>query len=132
VCRLTRIGAVPQSINDCRSDESRSGGCLLDWGVLDFDWARWTLGEVIRVHAVMASWQAGEVHKEYALATLRHESGCITYLELSWAHPDCRYTIDISGRTGKIEFDSTWIRREKGSDSELSDASARMFDHLSP
>ena len=111
VCRLVRVGAVPKGTEGWRGDESRSGGCLVDWGILDFDWARWTLGDVVRIQAATASWDAGGDRKDYAIATLRHESGCISHVEVSWAHPNRRHAIDVSGRDGKIEFDSAWDGR---------------------
>lgn len=111
VCRLVHVGAVPGGPASWRGDDARAGGCLLDWGILDFDWMRWTFGEVARIHAAARRGEAGGHRTDYAIATLRHESGCISHVEVSWAHPHARHAIDVSGRDGKIEFDSAWDGR---------------------
>jgi len=81
VIRATRASAFPRWASDnWFADERRSGGPIVDLIIHDIDWIRWTLGEVKRVYA--------KRNGNYALVTLRLESGAICHVEGSWAHPE--------------------------------------------
>lgn len=99
--RTARLGAMPHGANEPNwyADFGQSGGVALDWMVHDFDWLRWTFGPVERVFA------KGRI--DYALATLRFESGAIAHVTGSWAHPSgFRATFEIAGDGGIVEYDS--------------------------
>ena len=102
--RTRRGGAMPRGWNDWFANFSMSGGCILDLMVHDFDWLRWTFGEVERVYA------KGLVDShmpalDYALVTLRFVSGAIGHVEGTWADPsDFKVTIEIAGDKGLLEF----------------------------
>ncbi|MBC8140313.1 MAG: Gfo/Idh/MocA family oxidoreductase [Armatimonadetes bacterium] len=90
------------------ADPAQSGGVVLDMILHDFDWLRWTLGEVTRVYG------KGLFHLtkhtgvlDYALVTLRFASGAVAHVTGSWAHPGgFRTTLEIAGNAGLIEHDS--------------------------
>lgn len=118
----TRRGGAGPSRETARwfFDFDRSGGVLLDLVIHDFDWLRWTLGEVKTLYA--RSVLAGvprELHDssvtepplgDYSLTTLTFESGAIAHVEGSWmdAGP-FRTTFEVCGSDGMIEFDSSKV-----------------------
>lgn len=86
-------------------DDERSGGVLLDLAIHDFDFLRWTLGEVEDVFARRRRWD----DHDYALATLRFESGAIGHVDARWPNrPDLPFAtrFEIAGDEGLLEFDS--------------------------
>ena len=102
--RTRRGGPMPRGWNDWFADFDLSGGCILDLMVHDFDWLRWTFGEVERVYA------HGLLEKQlpafdYALVTLRFASGAIGHVEGTWADPGgFKVTIEIAGDKGLLEY----------------------------
>lgn len=87
-------------------DHHVSGGVLVDLAVHDFDWLRWTLGEVDHLYAksVGAATMQGP---DYALTTLTFESGAVAHVESTWMDPSgSRTTFEVCGSGGMIEFDS--------------------------
>ena len=88
------------------SDHSKSGGVLLDLAIHDFDWLRWTLGEVKSVFAKSLGAIRGE-GPDYALTTLQFDSGAIAHVEATWMDPSgFRVTFEVCGSGGMIEYDS--------------------------
>src|SRR5215210_7182584 len=93
--------------NDWYADWRVSGGVLLDLVIHDFDFLRWTLGEVERVYA------RGILGREYnrldyVLATLRFESGAIAHVEGHWGYPGpFNYSIEVAGSDALLAVDST-------------------------
>lgn len=97
--RTSRTGGQPRSANDWFLDEAQSGGVTLDLIVHDFDWLRWTFGDVKRVYA--RGW------RDYALVTLRFDGDLMAHVTGSWTHSDgFRTTFEIAGDAGLIEHDS--------------------------
>jgi predicted dehydrogenase len=84
-----------------------SGGPLLDLAVHSFDYLAWVIGSpAVRVHAVAADSPAGP--STYAVATVRHASGALGQVEVSWAHPVARgfkVVVEVTGREGRISWD---------------------------
>ncbi|MGJ3240336.1 MAG: Gfo/Idh/MocA family protein [Anaerolineae bacterium] len=109
VIRLSRAGYQPRKKNDnWFTDESRSGGMMLDLMVHDYDYARWIGGNVKRVYARSVRGTTPEAPGDYALVTLRFEDGAIAHIEGGWAYPPgfFRTSFDIAGTDGVIEFKS--------------------------
>jgi predicted dehydrogenase len=102
--RTRRGGPMPRGWNDWFADFELSGGCILDLMVHDFDWLRWTFGEVKRVYA------QGLLDKQlpafdYSLVTLRFASGAIGHVEGTWADPGgFKVTMEIAGDKGLLEY----------------------------
>ena len=106
--RTARLAGMPSGGTTWYGDSSQSGGVVLDMIVHDFDWLRWTFGPVTRVFAQGLYGRPEHAGKrDYALVTLRHESGVVSHVTGSWAHPSgFRTTLEIAGDAGLIEHDS--------------------------
>ncbi|MFC7007287.1 Gfo/Idh/MocA family protein [Halalkalicoccus salilacus] len=80
-------------------------GVLLDLAIHDFDFLRWTLGPVEHVFARRQQWD----DHEYALATLRFESGAVGHVDARWPNrPELPFVteFELAGDEGLLEFDS--------------------------
>ncbi len=107
--RAARVAGLPGAGRDYNwfGDPLQSGGVVLDLIIHDFDWLRWTFGPVSRVYAVGLYGKPQYVgHMDYALVTLRFQSGAVGHVTGSWAHAGFRTTFEIAGDTGLIEHDS--------------------------
>lgn len=111
VMRLKRVSYVPNpprqgGVGNWYTDESRSGGMLLDLMIHDFDYARWLGGEVERVFARRN--EATDGPGQYAQTILRHKGGAMALVEGGWAYPPgvFRTALDLSGTDGLIEWSS--------------------------
>jgi predicted dehydrogenase len=95
---------MPRAWNDWYAQPELSGGCILDLIIHDFDWLRWTFGEVERVFAKgLVKTQLPAF--DYALVTLRFESGAIAHVEGTWADPGgFKVTLEIAGDEGLLEY----------------------------
>ena len=106
VARLRRGGLAPTGANSWFMDHSRSGGVLLDLATHDFDWLRWTLGEVTLVNSRSLGAHTG-TGPDYALTVLSFDSGAIAHVESTWMDPGgSRMTFEVCGSDGMIEWDS--------------------------
>lgn len=104
--RTRRGGLAPSGQGGWFMDHSRSGGVLFDLAIHDFDWLRWTLGEVRQVFARSLGASRGQ-GPDYALATLSFDSGAVAHVEATWMDPSgFRVTFEVCGSEGMIEFDS--------------------------
>jgi len=104
--RTRRGGDFPQGEADWYADTAQSGGVLFDLLIHDFDWLLWCFGPVARVYAKGFTGR-GLPHLDYALVTLRHESGVIAHVEGTWADPGgFATTFDIAGDNGLLTHDS--------------------------
>ncbi len=109
VIRLRRGGKCPVGADGWFRDVSRSGGVLLDLAVHEFDWLRWTFGEVRRVtsRSVRVAHPDLEAPGDYALTLCEMESGAIAHIESTWMDPGgFRITMELCGSDGQIDFDS--------------------------
>ena len=102
--RTRRGGTMPRAWNDWYGKFDLSGGCILDLLIHDFDWLRWTFGEVERVYAKGAC--AGKLPGyDYALVTLRFRSGAIGHVEGTWNDPKgFKVAIEIAGDGGLADY----------------------------
>ena len=107
VARTSRRSPFLTGWNDWYADWRISGGVLLDLVIHDFDFLRWSLGEVERVYAkgVMGR----EYNRlDYALVTLRFASGAIAHVEGQWGYPGpFNYSIEVAGSRALVATDST-------------------------
>jgi len=104
--RTSRGGSFPQSAGDWYADKVKSGGVTMDTLIHDFDWLRWSLGEVVRVYGKGLLERAAE-HKDYALITLRFASGAVAHVEGTWMRPDgFKTSLEIAGSKGLIAFNN--------------------------
>lgn len=106
IVRTRRGGDFPRTASDWYADFEKSGGVMLDLIIHDFDWLRWTLGEVERVYAKSLTFRNLQ-HLDYALVTLRFRSGAIAHIEGTWCDPGgFRVTLEACGDAGMLEYDS--------------------------
>jgi len=102
--RIRRGGGPPRA--QWFLDHSLSGGILVDLAVHDFDWLRWTFGEVKHLFARSLGARSGQ-GADYALTTLTFESGAVAHVESTWMDPaGGRVTLEVCGSAGMFEFDS--------------------------
>jgi predicted dehydrogenase len=106
--RTRRGGPCPRGTDNWFAKPGMSGGCILDLIIHDFDWLRWTFGEVERVFAkgLAASHpEVEEVERDYALVTLRFASGVMAHVEGTWADPGgFKVAFEIAGDQGLLEY----------------------------
>jgi UDP-N-acetylglucosamine 3-dehydrogenase len=111
VIRLLRA-AVHPALSGARAwfkSVEQTGGCMLEGGIHDLDFARWCLGEVDRVFARGLTFRDDlDVLGDHALATLRFQSGAIGHVEGSWMVVDGRFRqrFEIAGDKGLLHYDS--------------------------
>ena len=107
IVRTSRRSPFLTGWNDWYADLRISGGMLLDLLIHNFDFLRWTLGEVERLYArgVMGR----EYYRlDYALVTLRFASGAIAHVEGQWGYPgEFNYSIEVAGSRALVVADST-------------------------
>jgi len=106
--RTRRGGPCPRGTDNWFAKLAMSGGCILDLIIHDFDWLRWTFGEVERVFAkgvAASSPEVDEVERDYALVTLRFASGAVAHVEGTWADPGgFKVGLEIAGDEGLLEY----------------------------
>lgn len=106
VVRTSRGGRFPAGTGNWFADPKQSGGVVLDLVVHDFDWLRWCFGRVKRVYA-RGLYESGISSADYALVTLRFESGVIAHVEAHWARPSGFVTsVEVAGTEGLLSFKS--------------------------
>lgn len=109
--RLLRAAGHPATSEQrawFRSIEN-TGGCVVEGGVHDLDFARWTLGEIETVTAHGLGFRDDlPVLADHAFMTLRFKSGAIGHVEESWMVTDGRFRqrFEISGDRGLLAYDS--------------------------
>jgi UDP-N-acetylglucosamine 3-dehydrogenase len=104
--RTRRGGPAPGGDRAWFLDHTMSGGVLLDLAIHDFDWLRWTLGEVKHLYArtVGAKTMQGP---DYGLTTLTFDSGAVAHVETTWMDPaGFRVTFEVAGSDGLVSYDS--------------------------
>lgn len=102
--RTRRGGRMPHAWNDWYGNFDLSGGCILDLIIHDFDWLRWTFGEVERVYARGLTTSTLPT-LDFGLVTLRFQSGAIAHVEGTWADPaGFKVTLEIAGDAGLLEY----------------------------
>lgn len=102
--RMRRGGGLPRA--EWFLDHSLSGGILVDLAVHDFDWLRWTFGEVKYLFAKSVGARTNR-GPDYALTTLTFECGAVAHVESTWMDPaGGRVTLEVCGSAGMFEYDS--------------------------
>jgi UDP-N-acetylglucosamine 3-dehydrogenase len=106
VVRTSRRSPFLRGWNDWYADWRVSGGVLVDLVIHDFDFLRWTLGNIERVYA--RGVQGREYNRlDYALITLRFEGGAIAHVEGHWGYPGpFNYSIEVAGSRAILTADS--------------------------
>lgn len=101
-----RGGVFPGGKKSWFSDYKKSGGAVFDMLIHDFDWMRYTFGDVERIFC-QSLLRSQPIPMDYALVTLRMKSGVIAHAIGSWAHPDgFRVKAEVCGSKGMVQYDS--------------------------
>ena len=110
VARFVRSGEYP-SWGGWIGDDAQSGGIILDQMIHDLDAARWMLGEVESVRAVLRVAASAPARSAHVL--LRHEGGAISSVTGVWGAPGLEFAtrFSVAGTGGTIAHDS----RDRGS-----------------
>ncbi|MFC5649365.1 Gfo/Idh/MocA family protein [Paenibacillus solisilvae] len=104
--RTQRLSSCPLGSEGWYRDMNLSGGILLDLLIHDFDWMRWTFGEVERVYAKSLLARGAGVY-DHALVSLRFASGAIGHAVGSWAYPEgFRTQLEVAGDKGILSMNS--------------------------
>lgn len=101
-------GEMPTwSQNGWLHDHEQSGGPLVDLAIHSFDYLTWVCGALPeRVHAIGSRGADGQI--DYALATVRYDTGALAVVETSWAHPSGHglgLTTELAGSHGRLQWD---------------------------
>lgn len=110
VARATRVGPRPAGTRSGGDDDDAAAadGVLFERCVHDFDYLRWVLGDVARVHARRAAWGTGGEGGERVAATLRFVGGAVGHVEGSWERSSSRpldASFEVAGDDGLVEYD---------------------------
>ncbi len=102
VVRLKRVSFPPRI--DWYRDPRRSGGAIVDLMIHDLDYARWLLGDPVRVFARRVAVGEGE----HVQALLRFPGGALAWIEGGWAYPEGHFRtgFDLAGDAGVLEWRS--------------------------
>lgn len=104
--RMRRGGRAPLGSEGWFQNLEMSGGVLVDLAVHEFDWLRWTIGEVSHLYSRSVGLQDGH-GPDYALTTLTFDNGAVAHVESTWMDPaGFRTTFEVAGSEGLIEHDS--------------------------
>lgn len=104
--RMHRTGLMPGGVNNWFGDHALSGGVFIDLAVHDFDWLLWTLGPAKSVFARSIGATTGQ-GKDYGLATIEFQNGCLAHVEASWMETDGgRMAFEVCGSDGMLEYDT--------------------------
>lgn len=102
--RASRVSKAPFRPDNWLMNMQASGGAVLDMAVHEFDWLRWCYGSVRRVYA-RGLYSSGIPDADYALVTLRFDSGVIAHVEASWMRPNGFETsVEVAGTEGLLEY----------------------------
>lgn len=109
IVRTFRGGASPIPQASWYGNPEESGGLIVDMLIHDFDWLRWTFGEVEHVYARGLSLQPLKEGQDLALVILRFKSGLLAHVEGSWSYPSTfpfTTRVEIAGNKGLLHYDS--------------------------
>ncbi|WP_165354458.1 Gfo/Idh/MocA family protein [Nocardioides glacieisoli] len=104
------VGERPTWSEDAWLDSpDQSGGPIVDLAIHSFDYLAWVAdARPVRVHAVGSAREDGVI--DYAVVTVRYDSGALAVVETSWAHPaghGLELSTELTGSDGRITWDYT-------------------------
>lgn len=104
---MVRLGRRTAHPRGWYSNFESSGGVVLDAMIHEFDFLRWTFGPVKRVFCRGLKDRMDTTTLDYALASLRLESGAIAHVESSWCHyGQFGLDVEVAGNNGVLRYDN--------------------------
>ena len=104
---MIRLGRRIQHPRGWTTNFESSGGVVLDAMIHELDYLRWTFGPVQRVFCRGLQGRAPTDKFDYALASVRLESGAIAHIEASWCHyGQNSLGVEIAGDRSLIRYDN--------------------------
>ncbi|MGI6457134.1 MAG: Gfo/Idh/MocA family protein [bacterium] len=89
------------------SNFEASGGVILDSMIHELDFLQWVFGPAKRVYCQAMRGRKDTENLDYALASIRMESGAIAHIESSWCHyGQFNIDIEVAGDKGLIQYDN--------------------------
>lgn len=114
VIRTSRGAPITPDTSSWYRNWDKSGGCLFDTSIHDFDWLLWTFGPVVRVFS-NGTQPKGYKDLDYSLTTLRFKSGAIAHVESTWArHDQFVVEVEVAGDAGILEYNSLNFPTRRG------------------
>ncbi|GGD51001.1 Gfo/Idh/MocA family protein [Paenibacillus nasutitermitis] len=103
IAHAKRAGTNPSLASSWYSDETRSGGIIMDLMIHDIDLMRWMIGDIRSVYTM--SRRSSNVH--VALVTLQFHNDAVANIEAYWGYPGPFTTaVEIAGSGGVIFSDN--------------------------
>lgn len=134
--RASRQSTTPFRPGNWLTNTQTSGGAVLDLVVHEFDWLRWCYGSARKVYARgLYNGQIPDV--DYALVTLRFDSGVIAHVEASWQRPTGFVSsVEVAGTAGLLNYSSDGARplviERRGEDSRVEGLVADICSIVNP
>ncbi len=134
--RASRQSRTPFRPDNWLTNVQNSGGAVLDLMIHEFDWLRSVYGDVRKVYA-RGLYNAGIPETDYALVTLRFDSGVIAHVEGSWQRPNgFAMCMEIAGTEGLLEYrsdlSSALVIETKGKDGQPGHTTRENCEFVNP
>lgn len=102
---MIRLGRRTPHPRNWYSDFDTSGGVIWDAMTHEFDYLQWVFGPVKRVFCKGLHGRRETSQLDYALASIRLQSGAIAHIESSWCHyGQFLLDVEVAGDNGLIQY----------------------------
>jgi len=103
VARAKRYSSFPRGSGNWFADHAKSGGVILDLMIHDFDFMRWTIGEVASVYTLYREAEG----KQIAYVTMKFDSGAIAQVSGFWGYSGPFTTfVELACEKGVLRLDN--------------------------
>jgi len=104
---MIRLGRRTPHPRGWYSNSESSGGVILDSMIHELDFLSWTFGPVKRIFCQSLHGRFSTEALDYALASIRLQSGAVAHIESSWSHyGQFCLDIEVAGEDGLIQYDN--------------------------
>lgn len=104
---MIRLGRRTPHPRGWYSNRESSGGVILDSMIHELDFLSWTFGPVKRIFCKSLYGRMSTEAIDYALASIRMQSGAIAHVESSWCHyGQFCLDVEVAGEDGLIHYDN--------------------------
>lgn len=104
--RMIRESGIPSNWNYRYDNQRGSGSVIKDLIVDDFDWLRWTFGDVERIYAKGLQGRE-DAQMDHVFVSVRMKNGIMAHVTGSWAQPEgFSSSLEVAGQSGVISLQS--------------------------